>query len=153
MLTIKKTHWSLLITFFIFTSLGWWGHAALYEVTDNNSAASSPNNTIVSETEGNFTATAIYQGDDEWNYTVQGNYANQCPDHDLSIETTPTDPTTVTVRLVTYRPFDESICAQRIKAINETGTFTANEEMELVFISDEKFSSSSPTGLEPNTTL
>lgn len=154
MFTISKKHWVLLGSVLFFTSLGWWGHAALYGPT--NTAAKNPEDgTIaVSQTTDDFTATATYQGNQEWEYVVQGNYANQCPNHDVSVETTPaTDPTTVTVRLVTYRPFDESICAQRIKPVEETGSFSAGPDIDLVFVSDEKFSSSSPTGLETETTL
>jgi len=96
---------------------------------------------------GEFTLTAEYAKNNEWEYEITGSFDNQCPKFDVSTELIDSLPAVVKVKMVVYKPADEVLCAQAIKPVKETGTFEATAETEIEFIVQEAESRPTVTGL------
>lgn len=114
-------------------------------VLANNSNATQKQ---ISSSEDGFVVRADYLGDQNWNFTVDGNFSNQCIHSDVVVEQLETDPEDVTVRLVSYRPTDETLCAQKIQEVSHNGEFIASRDASITLKIDERESKESPTGLK-----
>ena len=96
---------------------------------------------------GEFTLSAEYVEDNEWEYEITGSFDNQCPKFDVSTERIDSKPEVVKVKMVVYKPADEVLCAQAIKPVEETGTFEASADSEIEFVVEESESRPTVTGL------
>lgn len=102
----------------------------------------------ISSSADGFVVKADYVGSHNWNFKVDGSFSNKCIDSDVAVEQTETEPEEVTVRLVAYRPSDETLCAQKIQEISHDGTFVASRDASITLEIDERESKESPTGLK-----
>lgn len=102
--------------------------------------------TIIRE-EGDFTLVSKYIDDNKWEYHITGSMDNQCPKADSSVEVIESDPQLVKVKMVIYKPEDNSLCAQTIKSVDESGAFEATSEAVMEFVIVEDDSRSTITGL------
>jgi hypothetical protein len=96
---------------------------------------------------GEFTMTAKYVTNNNWEYEITGSFDNQCPKFDISTELIDSVPSVAKVKIVVYKPTDEVLCAQSIKPVKETGTFSASADTEIEFIMQETEARSTVTGL------
>lgn len=101
----------------------------------------------VTETSNEFTVTASYLGNEQWEYTVSGSVPNKCIRHDVTHDTTTQDAVAMTLFL--YRSDDESLCAKRPDVLVSEGSFTADKNAKVTFSVSEEVQPGSPTGLQP----
>lgn len=95
-----------------------------------------------------FVVTADYLGERNWSFKVEGSFSNHCVNSEVVAEEPDTASEEVTVRLITYRPTDETLCAQKVQKVSHEGTFVASRDASLKMEIDERESKKSPTGLE-----
>lgn len=118
---------------------------------DLSSSQSLAGTDIVETIETNdFTLIAKHGTDDVWNYTVTGVLSSKCATFDMTEVVAESLPEKVTVTLSVSEPADDSLCAQGLKTIEETGTFTASSQANISFEYKEESSRPSVTGLESN---
>ncbi len=74
-----------------------------------------------------------YMGNNTWDYKVTGTLPNPCYIVTLEPVVTESDPEQVMIEAKVQEPSPDEVCTQVIREVEETGTFSANEDAEILF--------------------
>jgi hypothetical protein len=90
----------------------------------------------VEETESmpydDFASTYEYLGDNTWDYKVTGTLPNPCYTVTIEPVVMESDPEQVSIKTKIQEPSPDEICTQVIQEVEETGTFSASEDAEII---------------------
>lgn len=95
-----------------------------------------------------FTLVAEHLTGSEWGYTITGVLPNKCSRYDVTEIVAESMPEQVTVTLAVSEPEDDSLCAQVLQKVEETGSFIASAEASISFVYTQENSRPTATGLE-----
>ena len=92
-----------------------------------------------------FALTYEYKGENTWDYEVTGKLPNPC----YIVTTEPvvmeSDPEQVSIKTKIQEPSPDEICTQVIQEVEETGTFSASEDAEIILDIELIPANTSPT--------
>jgi len=113
-----------------------------------NTAAATTNDRIETIESNGFTLIARHVGNTDWEYAVTGVLSNKCSRYDLTEIVAESIPERVTVTLAVSEPADDTLCAQELQKVEETGVFSASKDALVSFAYTEENTRPSATGLE-----
>jgi hypothetical protein len=79
-----------------------------------------------------FFLTYEYMGDNTWDYEVTGTLPNPCYIVTIEPVVMESDPEQVSIKTKIQEPSPDEVCTQVIQEVEETGTFSASENAEII---------------------
>lgn len=92
-----------------------------------------------------FFLTHEYMGENTWDYEVTGTLPNPCYIVTIEPVVMESDPEQVSIKTKIQEPSPDEVCTQVIQEVEETGTFSASEEAEIILDIELIPANTSPT--------
>lgn len=89
--------------------------------------ADDTNSEVVTDSEGGFSMTAEYVGENSWEYKVEGELPTPCHSADVDSLVAESFPEQVSVKVTLTEPDDAIVCVQVIREFEYEGEFSASE--------------------------